>query len=196
MNQPEKLAFLKKLTDETVLTRRAMIERLGTPVLDLSDQVAAVIGTGGKILVAGNGGLAAIASLFAGELINRVSVKRNRQSLPAISLSGDASMLTAAADEFGYDWVFARQIEGIGHKGDMFVALSTTGNPPNLIRAAHAAREKGMISAALLGGTGGKLKSLVDRPLIIPQTSRQRVREEQLFILHVLVELIERDLCA
>jgi len=196
MTQNDKLILLKKISDDTVLSRRAMIERLDTPVLDLSDQIAAVIGSGGKLLVAGNGGLAAIASLFAGELINRVSVKRNRQSLPALSLSGDASMLTAAADQFGYEWVFARQIEGIGHRGDMLIALSTTGNPPNLIRAAQTAREKGMISAALLGGTGGKLKSLVDRPLIIPQTSRQRIREEQLFILHVLVELIERDLCA
>jgi phosphoheptose isomerase len=196
MTQNDKLILLKKLSDDTVLSRRAMIERLGTPVLDLSDQIEAVIGSGGKLLVAGNGGLAAIASLFAGELINRVSVKRIRQSLPALSLSGDASMLTAAADQFGYEWVFARQIEGIGHRGDMLIALSTTGNSPNLIRAAQSAREKGMISAALLGGTGGKLKSLVDRPLIIPQTSRQRVCEEQLFILHVLVELIERDLCA
>jgi len=196
MTQNDKLILLKKISDDTVLSRRAMIERLDTPVLDLSHQIAAVIGSGGKLLVAGNGGLAAIASLFAGELINRVSVKRNRQSLPALSLSGDASMLTAAADQFGYEWVFARQIEGIGHRGDMLIALSTTGNPPNLIRAAQTAREKGMISAALLGGTGGKLKSLVDRPLIIPQTSRQRIREEQLFILHVLVELIERDLCA
>ncbi|MBI5266336.1 MAG: SIS domain-containing protein [candidate division Zixibacteria bacterium] len=196
MTQNDKLVFLKKLSDETVLSRRAMIEGLGTPVLDLSDQIAAVIGSGGKLMVAGNGGLAAIASLFTGELINRVSDKRNRQSLPALSLSGDASMLTAAADQFGYEWVFARQIEGIGHRGDMFIALSTTGNPPNLVRAAQTARDKGIISAALLGGSGGKLKGLIDRPLIIPQTSRPRVREEQLFILHVLVELIERDLCA
>jgi phosphoheptose isomerase len=195
MTQNEKLIQLRKLADETVLSRHALIEHLGTPILELSDQIAAVIGSGGKLLVAGNGGLAAIASLFAGELVNRMSVKRARQSLPALSLSADAAMLTAAADQFGYEWVFARQIEGIGHRGDMFIALSTTGNPPNLVRAVQTARDKGIISAALLGGTGGKLRTAVDRPLVIPHASRQRVREEQLFVLHVLVELIERDLC-
>jgi D-sedoheptulose 7-phosphate isomerase len=105
-------------------------------------------------------------------------------------------MITAAADQFGYDWIFARQIEGLGHKGDMFLALSTTGNPPNLLRAAQTAREKGMISAALIGGTGGKLQGVVDRPLVIPHGGRQRIREDQLYILDVLVEFIERDLCA
>lgn len=196
MTKNEKLIQLKKLTDETVLSRHALFEHLGQQILDLSDQIAAVIGSGGKLLVAGNGGLAAIGSLFVGELVTRVSPTRNRQSLPALTLSADAAMITAAADQFGYEWIFARQIEGLGHKGDMFLALSTTGNPPNLVRAAQTAREKGMISAALIGGTGGKLQAVVDRPLVIPHGGRQRIREDQLYILDVLVEFIERDLCA
>ena len=196
MTKNEKLIQLKKLTDETVLSRHALFEHLGQQILDLSDQVAAVIGSGGKLLVAGNGGLAALGSLFVGELVNRVSPTRNRQSLPALNLSADAAMITAAADQFGYEWIFARQIEGLGHKGDMFLALSTTGNPPNLVRAAQTAREKGVISAALIGGTGGKLQAIVDRPLVIPHGGRQRIREDQLYILDVLVEFIERDLCA
>lgn len=196
MTKNEKLIQLKKLTDETVLSRHALFEHLGQQILDLSDQVAAVIGSGGKLLVAGNGGLAALGSLFVGELVNRVSATRNRQSLPALNLSADAAMITAAADQFGYEWIFARQIEGLGHKGDMFLALSTTGNPPNLVRAAQTAREKGVISAALIGGTGGKLQAIVDRPLVIPHGGRQRIREDQLYILDVLVEFIERDLCA
>ena len=196
MTKNEKLIQLKKLTDETVLSRHALFEHLGQQILDLSDQVAAVIGSGGKLLVAGNGGLAALGSLFVGERVNRVSATRNRQSLPALNLSADAAMITAAADQFGYEWIFARQIEGLGHKGDMFLALSTTGNPPNLVRAAQTAREKGVISAALIGGTGGKLQAIVDRPLVIPHGGRQRIREDQLYILDVLVEFIERDLCA
>ena len=196
MTKNEKLIQLKKLTDDTVLSRHARFDHLGQQILDLSDQIAAVIGSGGKLLVAGNGGLAAIGSLFVGELVTRVSATRNRQSLPALTLSADAAMITAAADQFGYEWIFARQIEGIGHRGDMFLALSTTGNPPNLIRAAQTAREKGIISTALLGGTGGKLHTIVDRALIIPHAGRQRIREEQLYILHTLVEFVERDLCA
>jgi D-sedoheptulose 7-phosphate isomerase len=196
MTKNEKLLQLKKLTDESVLSRHALFDLLGQPILDLSDQIAAVIGSGGKLLVAGNGGLAAIGSLFVGELVTRVSATRNRQSLPALTLSADAAMITAAADQFGYEWIFARQIEGVGHRGDMLLALSTTGNPLNLIRAAQIAREMGMISAALLGGNGGKLRKAVDRPLIIPHAGRRRIREEQLYILHVLVEFIERDLCA
>jgi D-sedoheptulose 7-phosphate isomerase len=196
MTQAEKLILLRKLADETILARHAVIDHLGTKILDLSDQIAAVIGSGGKLLVAGNGGLAALASLFVGELVNRISPVRNRQSLPALTLTADAAMITAAADQFGFEWVFARQIEGIGHRGDLLIVLSTDGNPPNLIRAAQTARDMGILSAGLLGGNGGKLQTLLDRPLVIPHTNRQRIREEHLFILHLLADLIERDLCA
>jgi D-sedoheptulose 7-phosphate isomerase len=189
MTQAEKLIVLRKLADETILARHAVIDHLGTKILDLSDQIAAVIGSGGKLLVAGNGGLAALATLFVGELVNRISPVRTRQSL-------DAAMITAAADQFGFEWVFARQIEGIGHRGDLLIVLSTDGNPPNLIRAAQTSRDMGILSAGLLGGNGGKLQTLLDRPLVIPHTNRQRIREEHLFILHLLAELIERDLCA
>ena len=105
-------------------------------------------------------------------------------------------MITAAADSFGYEYVFARQIDALGNKGDMLMVLSIDGNCVNLIRAVQAARERNMISCALLGGNGGDLAKSVERSLIVPHPSSQRVQEEILFMVHCLTDLLERDLYA
>jgi D-sedoheptulose 7-phosphate isomerase len=194
MNDEQKLVRLRKLAEESAILRKSVVEQLGSKILETAALISGVIGSGGKLLIAGNGGSAADSSHFAGELIVRLSSERNRQSLPAIALSADPVIMTAASNDYGFENVFARQVEGLGSKGDMLFLLSTSGNSPNLVRAAQAAHERGMITVALLGGNGGRLAKIVERALIIPHPSTQRIQEEHIFIIHHLVELIESDL--
>lgn len=194
MKQEVRLAQLRELAGQTAMLRKMVIEEHGLKMLDMAANMSAVIGAGGKLLMAGNGGSAADASHFAGELIVRLSAERKRQSLPALALNADTVVMTAAANDFGYEHVFARQVEGLGNRGDMLLVISTSGNSENLVRAVQVARERKMLTAALLGGLGGKLLHMVDRAILIPSGSTQRIQEEHIFIIHQLVEYIESDL--
>ncbi len=194
MRKDKKLAQLRKLADETAILRKSIIEEMGKQILDLAAVISGVIGSGGKLLIAGNGGSAADASHFAAEMIVRLTAERNRQALPAIALCTDSAVMTAAGNDFGFESIFARQIEGLGHKGDMLFVISTSGNSPNLVKAVRTARDRGLLTAGLLGREGGKLGSLVDRALVIRHPSTQRIQEEHIFVIHLLVELVESDL--
>ena len=180
--------------DESATFHRDCIGRIGEKAVEMAGLMSGVIGSGGKVLIAGNGGSAAMASHFVTELIVRLTSEHNRQSLPALSLAADTGVLTAAANDFGFDNIFARQVEGLGHKGDLLLVMSTSGNSENLIRAVHTAKQKGVLTAALLGKDGGKLAPMVDLALVIPHGSTQRIQEEHLFLVHKLVEMVERDL--
>ena len=194
MNEIEKLGLIRKLAEDTSILRQSLPEELGKKIIDLALLMSGVIGSGGKIVVAANGGQIGTASNFVSELLVRVASTRKRPPLPAMTLTSDTTVMTAAADEFGYEYLFARQIEGLGHKGDLFLALSVDGNDINLIRAVQSAREKGLIGAALLGGKGGDLVKMVERSIVVPHPSAHRVQEEHLFICHTIVDLLERDL--
>ncbi len=194
MNNDEKLDLLRQVANESAILRKSVIEKLGQSVIELSAVISGVIGAGGKILIAGNGGSAADASHFAGEMIVRLSSDKNRQSLPAIALCVDPAVMTASANDYGFESIFSRQVEGLGQKGDMLIVISTSGNSANLIRATHTARDQGLLTAGLLGGNGGKLATTVDRAVIVPHPSTQRIQEEQIFLIHQLVALIESDL--
>jgi D-sedoheptulose 7-phosphate isomerase len=196
MNPDEKLSRLLKTAKESAALRLAVADQLGKSILDLADLMSGVIGSGGKIMVAGNGGLATAASRFTSDLVVRLRPDRNRQALPAIALCVDSAVMTAAANDYGYENMFARQVEGIGRKGDMLLLLSGSGNSENLIRAAQTAREMKILCAAILGGDGGTLLTRVDHALLVPHNSPQRIQEEQVFIIHILVEMIEGDLFA
>jgi D-sedoheptulose 7-phosphate isomerase len=194
MKSNETMLRLIKLAEETNILRKATVEKLGPEVINLAAVISGVIGTGGKILLAGNGGSAADASHFACEMIVRLSPERNRQSLPAVALTTDTAILTAAANDFGFENIFARQVEGLGQKGDMLLVISTSGNSSNLLKAVQIAKQRGILTAGLLGAGGGKIVKSVDRALVVPHPSTQRVQEEHRFIIHILVELIESDL--
>lgn len=194
MTNADRLKHLKEVYESTILNRRATFELLGQKILDIAAVISGVIGSQHKVMIAGNGGSAADASHFATEFVVRLSSDRNRQALPAISLASDPSLITAAANDYGFDQIFARQVEALGKKGDMLIVISTSGNSMNLIKAVAAAREKGVLTVGLLGGTGGKLGTLVDRALIVPHPSTQRIQEEQILLIHLLVELVESDL--
>ncbi|MBD3257936.1 SIS domain-containing protein [candidate division GN15 bacterium] len=196
MKQEDALLHLRSKAEESSKLHIQVVEQLGPTILQTVNLMSGVIGSGGKILVAGNGGSASMASHLAAEMIVRLSSERNRQSLPCIALAADLSIITAAANDFGYENVFARQVEGLGNKGDMLMVMTTSGNSENLVRAVTIAKQKNMLVTGLLGGDGGKLAPMIEQPIIIPHRSTQRIQEEHLFIVHQLVELVERDLFA
>jgi D-sedoheptulose 7-phosphate isomerase len=195
MNNEEQFQYIAKIAEDSAALRRLVGQSLAPDISELAGRISGVIGTGGKLLVCGNGGSAADSSHMAAEMIVRLTAQKNRQSLPAIALTTDSSVITASGNDFGFEHIFSRQVEGLGNKGDMLLLISTSGNSPNLIRAVQVAHELGLIASALLGGNGGKLAKLVDKALIVPHQSTQRIQEEQIFLIHLLVELIESDLC-
>jgi D-sedoheptulose 7-phosphate isomerase len=147
---------------------------------------------GGKILCCGNGGSAADAMHLAEELVGRY--RKKRRPLPAISLSADGTLLTCIGNDYGFDEVFSRQVEGLGNKHDLLVCFSTSGNSRNILRALEAARSKGLKSVALLGMDGGKARGKADFEIIIANTDSGRVQEAHTMILHALLEVIEREI--
>ncbi len=117
-----------------------------------------------------------------------------RPAIPAIALTTDSSNLTAGGNDIGFENVFARNIEGLGNKGDILIAISTSGNSKNIVNAVETAHKKGMKVIGLLGNNGGALKALVDIPIVIPSANTQRIQEGHITVAHILCELVEREL--
>ena len=147
---------------------------------------------GGKVLTAGNGGSASDAMHLAEELVGRF--KSNRKSLPAVALSADGTLLTCIANDFGYEQVFSRQVEGLGHRGDVLVLFTTSGNSENLLRAVRAARKKGVTTIALLGKGGGRLRGKAHHEILVPSKSTARIQEIHTLVLHCWLEIVEASL--
>lgn len=161
-------------------------------VMEAAEALTACMDHGHKILLAGNGGSAADAQHFAGEMLGRFLMERN--PAPAIALTTDASVMTCIANDYGYEEVFARQIEGLGEQGDSFIAISTSGNSQNLYLALKKAKEKGMYTIGMLGKDGGSMKAVCDQALIVPSDSTPRIQEIHTFTVHILCEEIEKRL--
>ena len=148
--------------------------------------------SGGLLMSCGNGGSMCDAMHFAEEWTGRF--RSDRAPLPALSFS-DPSHLTCIANDFGYDEVFAREVAAYGKEGDLLVAISTSGNSPNVIRACEVARERGVKVVGLLGKGGGKMLPLVDIPIIVPEaTTSDRIQEIHIKVLHITIEAVERKL--
>jgi len=149
---------------------------------------------GNKLLLCGNGGSAADCQHIATELMIRLSRHIQRPALPAIALTTDTSNLTAGGNDFGFENVFTRSIQGLGNEGDVLLVISTSGNSGNVIKAAETARSKEMKVIGFLGGDGGKLKSLVDLSIIIPSSNIQRIQEGHITVAHIICEIVEEEL--
>lgn len=147
---------------------------------------------GNKLLFAGNGGSAADAQHVAGEFVSRFHY--NRPGLPAIALTTDTSILTAIGNDYGYERVFARQIEALGVAGDVFCAISTSGNSPNILAAIEAARKKDILVVGFTGRSGGKMRPMCDLCLSVPSDLTPRIQEAQLVTYHMLCGYIEEAL--
>ena len=166
-----------------------------TGYLDLVNEagmrLAQIIKQGNKVLLAGNGGSAADAQHFAGEIVGRFLMERN--AIPALSLCVDPSVMTCIGNDYGYEEVFARQVQGLGKEGDAFIGISTSGNSENIIRAITEARKKNMFVVGFLGKDGSKIKDLCDVALVVPSNSTPRIQEIHTFTVHLLCEMIEKE---
>ncbi|QRP63360.1 D-sedoheptulose 7-phosphate isomerase [Rhodanobacter sp. FDAARGOS 1247] len=147
---------------------------------------------GNKLMFAGNGGSAADAQHWAGELVSRFHF--DRPGLPAIALTTDTSILTAIGNDYGYDYVFARQVEALGRKGDVIFVISTSGNSKNILRAIEAARAIGIVVIGFTGHEGGKMAELCDLCFRMPSSETPKVQEGHEFIGHLLCGLIEQEI--
>ncbi|MCE2900467.1 MAG: SIS domain-containing protein [Gemmatimonas sp.] len=154
--------------------------------------VRATVARGGTLLFCGNGGSAADAQHMATEYV--VRYMRNRRAYPAIALTTDSSLLTAAGNDFGFDQVFARQVEALGKPGDLLIIHSTSGNSPNVLRAADAARARGIPVLALSAKDGGALRAKADLCLVVPTTRTDRAQEIHLCIQHAICDAVEETL--
>ena len=152
------------------------------------------IQNGKKILICGNGGSAADAQHLAAEMLIRLRPYNNRQGIPAISLAQDPSTMTACGNDFGYDYLFERMVETLGHKGDILIAISTSGNSKNIINAMKAARLKGIHVFGLLGCEGGAALRFCDESFVVPSNNTGRIQESHITAGHALMELIEDQL--
>lgn len=160
-------------------------------LLEAGRRVAACLRAGGKVLVFGNGGSAADAQHFAGELVGRYL--RDRPGLPALALTTDASVVTAVANDIGYEAVFRRQVEAHGRRGDVAVGISTSGNSPNVVEALRAAREAGLVTVALTGEGGGRMAALADQLIAVPSRDTPRIQEVHTMVVHILCAIVEED---
>ncbi len=161
-------------------------------ILEAAETMIAALRNGHKILICGNGGSAADASHFAAELVGRL--QRDRRALPAIALTTDISILTAVGNDYGYDQVFRKQVEALGQSGDVLIAISTSGNSPNILTAIETARLQGMTVIGLTGRTGGEMVPVCDQALIMPAASSQHIQEGHIAIIHIWCALIENTL--
>jgi D-sedoheptulose 7-phosphate isomerase len=178
---------------ESLRDSAATVERLAR---ELPDQIAVAataivdaLSAGSKVLACGNGGSAADAQHFAAELIGRFV--RERDPLPGIALTTDSSIITAVGNDYGFDTIFERQVRALGAAGDVLVALSTSGTSPNVVAAARAARERGLVTIALTGAGGGTLADEADHALRVPATATARVQEAHIAVLHALCAVVD-----
>jgi D-inositol-3-phosphate glycosyltransferase len=189
------LAVVDHGFDEIFQALQESKRRLRGPIAEAADVVAECFAAGGKMLVCGNGGSAAQAQHLAGELVGRFRLSE-RRALPVVALTADSTVVTAWANDAGYDDVFARQVEALGRTGDVLVALSTSGRSPNVLRALQAARRQGVRAIGLLGRDGGRAQALVDVAITVPSQDTQRIQEMHLVAVHLLCELVESRVAA
>jgi len=180
------VAGLRELAE--VASRTA--DTLEGEIQELVELVVEVIRGGGRLLFCGNGGSAADAQHLAAEYV--VRFHSERRGLPAMALTTDTSILTAAANDYGFQEIFARQVQALGRPGDLLILHSTSGESGNLLRAAETARASGLRTAALLARSGGRLRGMVDLPLVIPTNVTARAQEMHLAVGHLVCEAVDR----
>ena len=183
--------FSKGLTELAALAT-TVARDLGPQMARAHELVRETVGRRGKLLFCGNGGSAADAQHMATEYV--VRYMRNRAAYPAIALTTDTSLLTAAGNDFGFESVFARQVEALAGPDDLLIIHSTSGESPNVLRAAEAARAKGVKVLAFSARDGGRLRALADHSVVIPTTRTDRAQELHLCIEHLICDLVEREL--
>jgi D-sedoheptulose 7-phosphate isomerase len=187
-----RLARVRASLEESACVKRDTLEAAGARIADAAELVIAAFRAGGRLYAFGNGGSASDAQHLAAELAGRFD--RDRPGLPALALTANTSDLTAIGNDFGFDRVFARLVEAHGREGDVAVAITTSGDSPNVIAGVEEARARGLRTIGLLGKGGGKLADAVDVAIVIPSNSTARIQECHIAVIHVICELIDAEL--
>lgn len=178
---------------ESIHIKEELLHNNVSQLIEIAELVIEAIRKGGKLIVFGNGGSASDAQHIAAELVGRF--KKERPGMPAIALTTNTSILTALANDYGYDIVFARQVEALGQKNDVVLGISTSGKAKNVAAGIKQAKKMGIKTVALSGGDGGDIAKLADVSLLVPSTSTPRIQEAHITIGHILCELIEQAVC-
>ncbi|HEU4939370.1 MAG TPA: SIS domain-containing protein [Vicinamibacterales bacterium] len=186
----EDAAVVLAVFDETIALHQRMREAVQESVVEAAAAIRASLDAGGKLLVFGNGGSATDAQHMSTELVGRF--ERERDGLAAIALTADASLVTSVANDFTFDWVFARQVEALGRREDVALGISTSGRSPNVVMALEAANAKGMKTIALTGRDGGVIGKAAAIHINVPHASTARVQEVHRTVIHAICALVER----
>jgi D-sedoheptulose 7-phosphate isomerase len=186
--------FIATQLSDSAKVKEQTIAACSDQVIAAVELIIASLRNRGKLLLCGNGGSAADAQHLAAEMVIRLSHDVIRPGLPAISLATDSSILSAGGNDIGFDNIFSRQVEALGHPEDILLGISTSGNSPNIIKAFEMAQENNVKTIGLLGGNGGKCKNMVEIPIIIPSSNTQRIQEAHITLGHIIIELVEREL--
>jgi len=187
-------AFIQDELEASAALKRQIFEQCADRIIKAVDALIHALNTKNKILLCGNGGSAADAQHLAAELVIRMDPTIKRPGLPALALTTDTSVLTAGANDIGYDQVFARSVEALGLPGDVLMVFSTSGRSESINNAVRLARQQRMTTIALLGRDGGETRDLVDIAIVVPSTSTAHIQEGHITIGHIMCSLIEREL--
>ena len=186
--------YIKEQITASIETKQKLLvdAELMAQIAEVALKCIELYRNGKKTLLAGNGGSAADAQHIAAELVGRYGF--DRPSIPSLALTTDTSNLTAIGNDYGYDKVFSRQLEGMGSEGDLFIGISTSGNSQNIVNAFESAKTKGITTVALVGRDGGKMAQMADVALIVPSNDTPRIQESHILIGHILCDIIEKEL--
>ena len=185
---------IRRAVSDSLQVKKSFFAANEDRIATVAREILRALEGGRKVLLFGNGGSAADAQHIAAEWIGRFH--HERRPLAAIALTTDSSILTCIGNDYGYEQVFVRQVQALGSKGDIAIAISTSGNSPNVVLATAAARELGLVTIGMTGREGGKLASMVDHHLNVPHESTARVQETHIMIGHILCELVDENLKA
>ena len=187
------MSSVQKIIEDSIVVKRAAFEENSKNIDDVIQLLIETLKSGKKLLICGNGGSASDSQHLAAELIGRF--QKERQALPAIALSTDTSILTSLSNDYSFDIIFSRQVEGLGQEGDVLLGISTSGNSKNVVKALEAAKQKSMKTVALTGQGGGKLGEVADICIAVPSKVTARIQEAHITIMHAVCELVEEQFC-
>jgi len=185
---------MKTIFQESLSVKEAFMKDSLPQLAKVVDMIVSCYRQGGKILIFGNGGSSSDACHIAGELVSRFY--KDRKGLPAIALGTNMATLTSISNDYSYEDIFSREVEAHGQKGDIAIGISTSGNSKNVLKAMEKARQMGLKTIALTGGTGGKLKENADLSIVVPSKMTPRIQETHITLGHAVCELVEEELFA
>ena len=182
----------KQISDSIKVKELLLDEKYLSIIEKIGKIIVSVYKSGKKVILCGNGGSASDAQHIAGEMLGRF--KMERRALPAIAITSNSSTVTAISNDYGFDYVFRRQVEAYGIAGDVLIGISTSGDSANILAAVDQAGKMGIVTIGLLGKSGGKLKEMVDVPFVVPSDDTPRIQECHILIGHIVCDLVENGL--